>query len=135
MLYGTCLPLEGGGAERSEAVGVRTGYPLSHRLRRCQLPPKGGAEWEFLHLPLGHSLHHIDVALALLVQSDVQAASGGGPAVLIQIEADLGALDVADVEQLLRIVQSVPSPKAEPFKMWLAQVGRENTDKMSNTLK
>ena len=33
--------------------------------------------------------------------------------------------DVADTEQLLRIIQSVPSPKAEPFKMWLAQVGRE----------
>lgn len=32
--------------------------------------------------------------------------------------------DVADTEQLLRIIQSVPSPKAEPFKMWLAQVGR-----------
>jgi len=33
--------------------------------------------------------------------------------------------DVADTEQLLRIIQSVPSPKAEPFKLWLAQVGRE----------
>lgn len=33
--------------------------------------------------------------------------------------------DVADTEQLLRIIQSIPSPKAEPFKMWLAQVGRE----------
>ena len=31
--------------------------------------------------------------------------------------------DVADTEQLLRIIQSVPSPKAEPFKMWLAEVG------------
>ncbi len=30
--------------------------------------------------------------------------------------------DVADTEQLLRIIQSIPSPKAEPFKMWLAQV-------------
>lgn len=30
--------------------------------------------------------------------------------------------DVADIEQLLRIIQSIPSPKAEPFKMWLAQV-------------
>ena len=35
--------------------------------------------------------------------------------------------DVADTEQLLRIIQSIPSPKAEPFKMWLAQVGRERT--------
>jgi prophage antirepressor-like protein len=33
--------------------------------------------------------------------------------------------DVANTEQLLRIIQSIPSPKAEPFKMWLAQVGRE----------
>lgn len=31
--------------------------------------------------------------------------------------------DVADTEQLLRIIQSIPSPKAEPFKLWLAQVG------------
>ena len=36
--------------------------------------------------------------------------------------------DVADTEQLLRIVQSIPSPKAEPFKMWLAQVGRERIE-------
>ena len=33
--------------------------------------------------------------------------------------------DVADMEQLLRLVQSIPSPKAEPFKLWLAQVGSE----------
>ena len=30
--------------------------------------------------------------------------------------------DVANTEQLLRIIQSIPSPKAEPFKMWLAEV-------------
>ena len=36
--------------------------------------------------------------------------------------------DVADTEQLLRIIQSVPSPKAEPFKRWLAQVGRERME-------
>lgn len=34
--------------------------------------------------------------------------------------------DVADTEQLLRIIQSVPSPKAEPFKAWLAMVGRKH---------
>ena len=33
--------------------------------------------------------------------------------------------DVADTEQLLRLIQSIPSPKAEPFKMWLARVGNE----------
>ena len=36
--------------------------------------------------------------------------------------------DVADTEQILRIIQSIPSKKAEPFKMWLARVGRERID-------
>ena len=36
--------------------------------------------------------------------------------------------DVADTERLLRIVQSIPSPKAEPFRTWLAQVGRERIE-------
>ena len=36
--------------------------------------------------------------------------------------------DVADTEQILRIVQSIPSPKAEPFRAWLAQVGRERIE-------
>jgi len=36
--------------------------------------------------------------------------------------------DVADTEQLLRLIQSIPSKKAEPFKMWLARVGRERID-------
>ena len=36
--------------------------------------------------------------------------------------------DVADTEQLLCIIQSIPSPKAEPFKLWLARVGRERID-------
>ena len=36
--------------------------------------------------------------------------------------------DVADTEQLLRIVQSIPSPKAEPFRAWLARVGRERIE-------
>lgn len=36
--------------------------------------------------------------------------------------------DVADTSQLLRIIQSIPSPKAEPFKLWLAQVGKDRID-------
>lgn len=36
--------------------------------------------------------------------------------------------DVANTEQLLRIIQSIPSPKAEPFKMWLAEVGRDRIE-------
>lgn len=40
--------------------------------------------------------------------------------------------DVADTEQLFRLIQSVPSPKAEPFKMWLAKVGRERIDEIED---
>ncbi len=40
--------------------------------------------------------------------------------------------DVADTEQLLRLIQSIPSPKAEPFKLWLAQVGSERLDEMQD---
>lgn len=40
--------------------------------------------------------------------------------------------DVADVEQLFRLVQSIPSPKAEPFKMWLAALGRERLEEMDD---
>lgn len=40
--------------------------------------------------------------------------------------------DVADTEQLFRLIQSIPSPKAEPFKLWLAQVGRERLDEMQD---
>jgi len=40
--------------------------------------------------------------------------------------------DVADAEQLFRLIQSIPSPKAEPFKMWLAQLGRERLEEIDN---
>jgi hypothetical protein len=40
--------------------------------------------------------------------------------------------DVADTEQLFRLVQSIPSPKAEPFKLWLAQVAAERLDEMQD---
>lgn len=40
--------------------------------------------------------------------------------------------DVADLEQMLRLIQSIPSPKAEPFKSWLAQVGAERIQQMQD---
>jgi hypothetical protein len=40
--------------------------------------------------------------------------------------------DVADTEQLFRLIQTIPSPKAEPFKLWLAQVGRERIDEIED---
>lgn len=40
--------------------------------------------------------------------------------------------DVADVERLFRLIQSIPSPKAEPFKQWLAQLGRERLEEIDD---
>ena len=40
--------------------------------------------------------------------------------------------DVANTEQLFRLIQSIPSPKAEPFKLWLAKVAKERLDEMSD---
>lgn len=40
--------------------------------------------------------------------------------------------DVADTEQLFRLIQSIPSPKAEPFKLWMAQVAKERLDQLQD---
>lgn len=40
--------------------------------------------------------------------------------------------DVADMEQLFRLIQSVPSPKAEPFKLWIAKVARERIEEIED---
>ena len=40
--------------------------------------------------------------------------------------------DVANTEEILRIIQSIPSPKAEPFKIWLAQLGKERIDETAD---
>ena len=53
----------------------------------------------------------------------------------LKIQASDGKMrltDVADTEQLLRLIQSIPSPKAEPFKLWLASVASERLDEMQD---
>jgi hypothetical protein len=53
----------------------------------------------------------------------------------LKLPAEDGKLrltDVADTEQLFRLIQSIPSPKAEPFKIWLAQVASERLDEMQD---
>jgi len=55
--------------------------------------------------------------------------------VRLKLEAPDGKLretDVANTETLLRIIQTIPSPKAEPFKQWLARVGNERLDEMQD---
>ena len=51
---------------------------------------------------------------------------------LIAADGKQRLTDVADTEQLLRLIQSVPSKKAEPFKLWLAHVGQERLNQMPN---
>ena len=51
---------------------------------------------------------------------------------MIAADGKMRLTDVGDTEQLLRIIQSVPSPKAEPFKQWLAKVGYERMQEIAN---
>lgn len=92
----------------------------------------------------------IDV-IAVLTENDYQAARNywkvlkhrlkeeGNQTVTncnrLKLKAEDGKLrvtDVADTEQLLRLIQSIPSKKAEPFKLWLARVGRERIDEIED---
>jgi hypothetical protein len=51
---------------------------------------------------------------------------------MIAADGKMRMTDVANTEQLFRLIQSIPSPKAEPFKLWLAQVGAERLDEMQD---
>ncbi|KFF13851.1 BRO-N domain-containing protein [Flavobacterium hydatis] len=48
------------------------------------------------------------------------------------LDGKMRLTDVADTEQLFRMIQSIPSPKAEPFKLWLAQIASERLDEMQD---
>lgn len=52
---------------------------------------------------------------------------------MLAADSKMRMTDVADTEQLFRLIQSIPSPKAEPFKLWLAQVAAERLDEMQDT--
>jgi BRO family, N-terminal domain len=51
---------------------------------------------------------------------------------MLALDGKMRLTDVADTEQLFRLIQSIPSPKAEPFKLWLAQVASERIDEMQD---
>jgi len=51
---------------------------------------------------------------------------------LVAPDGKMRLTDVADVEQLFRLIQSIPSPKAEPFKMWLAEIARERLEEIDD---
>lgn len=51
---------------------------------------------------------------------------------MLASDGKMRSTDVADTEQLLRLIQSIPSPKVEPFKVWLAKIGRERIDELED---
>ena len=51
---------------------------------------------------------------------------------MIAPDGKMRMTDVADTEQILRIIQSIPSPKAEPFKLWMAQVASQRIDQLQD---
>jgi hypothetical protein len=51
---------------------------------------------------------------------------------MVSTDGKMRLTDIADTKQILRIIQSIPSPKAEPFKQWLAQVGTERLDEIAD---
>jgi len=51
---------------------------------------------------------------------------------MLAADGKMRLTDVADTEQLLRLIQSIPSKKAEPFKQWLARVGSERIDEIED---
>lgn len=67
---------------------------------------------------------------------DLQLNSNWGTiCLLVEMEAADGKkrkIQASDTKGLLRIIQSIPSPKAEPFKLWLAQVGSERIEEIEN---
>lgn len=61
-----------------------------------------------------------------------QLSENIGQLKLMSADGKMYKTDVADSEQLFRLIQSIPSPKAEPFKQWLAKVGRERIDEIED---
>lgn len=51
---------------------------------------------------------------------------------MLSADGKMRLTDVATTEQLFRLIQSIPSPKAEPFKLWMAQIAKERLDEMQD---
>jgi len=71
----------------------------------------------------------------MLSRDAILKSNWGTICTLIEMEAADGKrrkVQASDTKGLLRIIQSIPSPKAEPFKQWLAQVGSDRLDEIEN---
>ena len=71
----------------------------------------------------------------ILSRDEILKSNWGTICTLVEMEAADGKkrkIQASDAKGLLRIIQSIPSPKAEPFKLWLAQVGSDRLDEIEN---
>ena len=69
---------------------------------------------------------------AKLKSEGSQLSHNLGQLKLLSEDGKMRLTDVADVEQLFRLIQSIPSPKAEPFKLWLSQLARERLEEIDD---
>ena len=69
---------------------------------------------------------------AKLAKEGSQLSENIGQLKMIAPDGKMRMTDVADTEQLFRLIQSIPSPKAEPFKLWLAQIASERLDELQD---
>lgn len=70
-----------------------------------------------------------------LKKRDSELSKGWGqfvPTLLVETAGGKQKMSCANVQGMLRIIQSIPSPKAEPFKLWLAKVGQERLEEIAN---
>ena len=73
-----------------------------------------------------------DLNQKLILEGFVEVSEKIGQLKMLAKDGKMRLTDVADTKTLLRIIQTIPSPKAEPFKRWLAQVGSERLEEIVN---
>ena len=73
-----------------------------------------------------------DLKQKLITEGFVEVSEKIGQLKMMAKDGKMRLTDVADTKTLLRIIQTIPSPKAEPFKRWLAQVGTERLEEIVN---
>ena len=73
-----------------------------------------------------------DLKQKLITEGFVEVSEKIGQMKMLAKDGKMRLTDVADTKTLLRIIQTIPSPKAEPFKRWLAQVGSERLEEIVN---
>lgn len=79
-----------------------------------------------------HARNYWKVLKHRLVKEGNETVTNCNRLKLLSADGKMRLTDVADQEQMFRLIQSIPSPKAEPFKMWMAQVASQRLDQMQD---